>query len=426
MYDPMTMICKGFLYFIQGDYDNSEIYFSNIADNDKYNTLNKSIIILAKLGKALNSYNKMNYSKAIDCFVTLIRDYDYINESVLESLGICYYNLGKLKKSKEIFQKVIELNPNNIKVLTYLASIDLVDLEHDTDSITRAYEKIKVAYLQEENSDFHFLLINFANILLMGGKIDQAEELCGKLNHLLEHGEMKLLKKQQKDKYRKDLEEIKSAVFSINAKIHHLKKNYNEAFSWYNKAIQINSKNLDAQFGLGQIYLYMQNLNEAEKCFEACRIDQETSNSFEINKYLAYIYARTKKKETDKTIEMFKKALEVKKDDIDCFIELAQLLEFKKPQESLKLYEQVLGVLHGNKDIIRNTLYNVDDILPEVLNNISTIKIRLNLFDDVEKLLGDALNLIKKQKEVVKMQLENKEKVSGDKVKYYIYIRLIV
>ena len=41
MYDSMTMICKGFLFFAQGDYDNSEMYFSNISENDK--NVNKNI-----------------------------------------------------------------------------------------------------------------------------------------------------------------------------------------------------------------------------------------------------------------------------------------------------------------------------------------------------------------------------------------------
>ena len=111
----------------------------------------------------------------------------------------------------------------------------------------------------------------------------------------------------------------------------------------------------------------MHNLAEAEKCFEACKIDYETSNSFEINKYLAFIYARTKKKQLDSTIEIFKKAIELKKDDTDCYIELAQLLEFKKPEESLKLYETALRIHNDNYNKENNNLYDIELIKPELL-----------------------------------------------------------
>ena len=121
MYDPMTMICKGFLFFAQGDYDNSDMYFSNISESDHINSnTNKNIIILAKLGRALNSYNKNNYSKAIEYYHCLIRDFDYINENILESLGVCYYNLGNLKKANEVFMKVLEFNNKNFKVFNYM------------------------------------------------------------------------------------------------------------------------------------------------------------------------------------------------------------------------------------------------------------------------------------------------------------------
>jgi tetratricopeptide (TPR) repeat protein len=222
MYDPMTMICKGFLYFNQGDYDNSEIYFSNIAD-DKSTNLNKHIIILAKIGRALNCYNKANYSKAAEIFISLIKDYDFINENILESLAICYYNLGKLKKAKDIFIKILAINPDNYKTLTYLAILDLSEITKNPNNLTRIFENLKNAYILDEDSEFHFLLISMTNIFLMCGKITEAEELCSKLNKLLEYGEMKATKKQSKDKYRKDFDDIKSAIYCINAKIKHSK-----------------------------------------------------------------------------------------------------------------------------------------------------------------------------------------------------------
>jgi tetratricopeptide (TPR) repeat protein len=394
----MTMICKGFIYFNQGEYDNSEIYFANIADNERSNSnLNKHVIVLAKIGRALNFYNKANYSKAADIFISLIKDYDFINENILESLAICYYNLGKLKKAKDIFMKILSVNPENYKTLTYLAILDLSEIQKNPDSLDRIFKNLKNAYILDDDSEFHFLLITMTNIFLMCDKIAEAEELCTKLNKILEYGEMKASKKESKEKYRKDFDEIKSAIYCVNAKLNHLKRNYSEAFNWYTRAVQTNARNIEAQFGLGQLYLNMTNYTEAEKCFEICKNDPETINSFEVNKYLAFIYARTKKKQLDNTIDLFKKAIEIKNDDTDCYIELAQLLEFKKPEESLKLYQDVLILIRENPDQNNNKLYNTKDIMPELLNNIAAIKIRLGHTSEVEGIINEALSYLKKR-----------------------------
>ena len=440
MYDPMTMICKGFLFFAQGDYDNSEMYFSNISDNDKSSNLNKNLIILAKIGRGLNFYNKGNYNKALEYFVSLIRDYDYFNENVFECLGLCYYNLGNLKKAQDIFEKIIEMNPNNYRVQTYLSIISLVSSDYNLEDYQNSLQKIKDAFVNDENSDFHLLLIQLANIFLLSGKVNSAEEILNKLNLILEYGEMRSnLNKETRnknEKYRKDLDEIKSSIYCINAKIQHFKKNNTEAFTHYIKAVQANPKNIEAQFGLGQIYLSMQNLTEAEKCFQLCKniqanssdrriqagkITNEKEISFDIIKYLAYIYARTRRKEVDSTIEMFKNALEINKDDSDCYIELAQLLEYKKPEDSLKYYEELLVLIKTKKDEVCNEeryvnyLYNIDEIMPEILNNIATIRIRINSFNDVDKLLNEAKILVKKQKEKISdnnVKLDSKEKLN--------------
>ena len=44
-----------------------------------------------------------------------------------------------------------------------------------------------------------------------------------------------------------------------------------EAFSFFLRGVQANPRNIEAQFGLGQIYLYTQNLIDAERCFELCK-----------------------------------------------------------------------------------------------------------------------------------------------------------
>lgn len=218
------MICKGFLFFAQGDYDNSETYFSNITESDK------TIIILTKIGKAMNLYNKANYSKAIEYLVSLIKEDNYINENILEMLGLSYYNNGKLKKAKEILLKVKALNKNNIKVLLYNFVIDLEENIFDLEKLNNAFEKLSLAYLENDHNyeDFAFLLLKLGNFCLVSENLEILDILKSKLNSFLELGEMKLSKtenKQSKEKYRKDVDNIRSNIFCFSAKIFHLKVN---------------------------------------------------------------------------------------------------------------------------------------------------------------------------------------------------------
>lgn len=415
--DPMTLVCKGFLFFTQGDYDNSDMIFTSVSDYS--GNLPKNIVILAKLGLALNAYNQINYQKAISFFVCLIKQYDYYNENILESLGICYYYNNQIKKAKEIFEKVLEYYPNNYKIKTYLSIIELKDIENE--EFEKYFQKIINSYESNNYSDYSIpaLLISLCNILLISGKYNEAEEFCKKLNAQLEFGEIKYNSNNNNtinnyntsnnkiDKNRKDYSEIKSAIFTINAKYLLCIGKKDEAFSFFLRGVQANPRNIEAQFGLGQIYLYTQNLIDAERCFELCKtiLDENKKVSFKVLKYLAYILSKTKRKEIDKIISMYKTAINTKNDDIDCYVELAELLNLKSPNESLMYYKEAVRLINlhkKNKDkklAIENdssTLYS-EKILPEILNNISCILLRLDRIDEVESYLTQAKNLVKKE-----------------------------
>ncbi len=225
MFDKMTMVCKGFIYFAQGNYSQAEFYFSNISDTDK--SINKRIIILAKIGKGLNFFNKANYEKAAEQFIGLIKDYDYIQENVLECLGICYYNMNKISKALKILKKTLDFNPNNYKVLVYLAIIQLKDFNFDSQSFDKSFDLIKKAYKEKNENEFDYIFIIFADLLLICGKINHAEEIVHTLNKIMEYGDMKTSSREiiinNESKYTREIEEIKSQVYCLNANINHYK-----------------------------------------------------------------------------------------------------------------------------------------------------------------------------------------------------------
>ena len=436
VFHPPTIITTALFSFIKGDYEDSESNFKIISDrsSDK----NTNIVILSKIGRALIAYNQERYEKAIEYFASLIKEYNYVNENILESLGICYYKANKVKKAKEIFEATIAQYPNNYKVKTYLALINLsfVSDEDNNNSFNKSFEELMTAYKMNNFSDdtIPALLINLCNIFLISGKYEEAGILCQKLNNQLEYGEIKFNSENltQNNKVIRVYNDIKSAILVINAKYLLSIGKKNEAFIKFINSVQENPKNIEAQFGLGRIYLLTNNFSEAENCFEECKkiLDENKWVSFKILKYYGYVISLTKfkPKEVEKAIDLLKQAIEIKKDDIDCYIKLGELLNLREPDKSLKYYMKAVELIklkrkvdkkelkndneHKNKNLDEPSIYS-DDILPELLNNIGCTLLLKEEYQDVEKYLNEAKNILKEELK----KIENKYKTENNLIK---------
>ena len=242
--------------------------------------------------------------------------------------------------------------------------------------------------------------------------------LCQKLNNQLEFGEFKFNSESKLDtnKTIRGYNEIKSSILVINAKYLLSIGKKNEAFIKFINSVQENPKNIEAQFGLGRIYLLTNNFSEAENCFEECKkiLDENKWVSFKILKYYGYVISLTKfkPKEVEKAIDLLKQAIEIKKDDIDCYIKLGELLNLREPDKSLKYYMKAVELIklkrkvdkkeikndneHKNKNLDEPSIYS-DDILPELLNNIGCTLLLKEEYQDVEKYLNEAKNILKEE-----------------------------
>ena len=164
----------------------------------------------------------------------------------------------------------------------------------------------------------------------------------------------------------------------------------------------------------------MENYAEAEKYFLPGKYNTDKDNLICTNKYLGYIYSRNKKKEYEKIIEMYTNALHFDDEDIDCYIELAILNELRKPEESIKMYEKAIELIR-NKDLKNyvfnrtRSLYNIKEDFPKILNNYATIRLRLGYLNELDKILNEALSIIKTNKNEIK-NFKDKE----EKKEYYI------
>ena len=430
-YHSTTIIVTALFSFIQGDYENSERNFSSFMEHSS--DKNTNIVILSKLGRALIAYNQGKYEKAIEFFASLVKEYNYVNENILESLGICYYKANKVQKAKEIFEATLAQYPNNYKIKTYLAIMKLSFLTDEQDNnFNQAFEELMDAYKMNNYDDntIPALLVNLCNIFLISGKFEEAGILCQKLNSQLEFGEIKFNSESKLDtnKTIRGYNEIKSSILVINAKYLLSIGKKDEAFIKFMTSVKENPKNIEAQFGLGRIYLLTNNFAEAENCFMECTkiLEENKWVSFKILKYYGYVISMTKfkPKEIEKAIELFKQAIDIKKDDIDCYIKLGELLNLIEPEKSLKYYmkaveliklkrkadkkELKLDTQNKNKNIDEPSIYS-DDILPELLNNIGCTLLLKEQYQDVEKYLNEAKSVLKEELKKLEHKYQKKE-----------------
>ena len=183
----------------------------------------------------------------------------------------------------------------------------------------------------------------------------------------------------------------------------------------------------------------MQNHTEAEKCFELCSKQLENSaSSFEIKKLLAFTCSKTNKKQ-DESIKILTEAIATN-DDIDCYLEVAQLQETKNPTESLAMYEKLLSFLSigdGVKSETSNVynfeekaFKNLQDIKPEILINIASLKLRMKdpkVLNTTEGNLNDALKIVKSYLENESLEkVENENSNDTDKRCRYKALELAI
>lgn len=426
--NSLTLVAKGYLLFAKGEYENSEITFNNSYDKEM-STHNANILVLALLGKALNCYIKSKYSEAINHITTLIKKYYFINEGVLECLGICYYNIGKEVKAFQIFKKVLEINNKNYKALCYLALLELSKAYSNCSAFDQASEMLLLAFENlveskdiEYCNSYHLVLSSIIDFFIKNKNFNVAEQLRNRLVLVLEQSILKYSfdsKAIKSGGQRKDIEKIKSNLHCINGKIAHFKRLYSEAFAHYTKAVQYNSNNIEALFALGQLNFYNQNYTEALRCFEGCKSTQDFSSLYEVNKFIALLQSRTfaiqnEIKDQDKNdksyynnlmsrleelVVLFTQLIEIKPQDIDCMIELAQILEYEKPQDALSVYEQCLDLIDNNNAY--SSLYQITEIYPELINNIASLKLSMRRPEG-------ALELLIKSKKLISAKLQDK------------------
>uniref|UniRef100_A0A8C4X5Q4 RNA polymerase-associated protein CTR9 homolog n=1 Tax=Erpetoichthys calabaricus TaxID=27687 RepID=A0A8C4X5Q4_ERPCA len=348
MYDQNHLLGRACFCLLEGDkMDQADAQFHFVLNQSTNN-------IPALLGKACISFNKKDYRGALAYYKKALRTNPGCPAEVRLGMGHCFVKLNKLEKARLAFSRALELNPKCVGALVGLAVLELNNKE--ADSIKNGVQLLSRAYTIDPSNPM--VLNHLANHFFF--KKDYS-----KVQHLALHAF-----------HNTEVEAMQAESCYQLARSFHVQEDYDQAFQYYYQATQFASSTFVLPFfGLGQMYVYRRDKENAAQCFE--KVLKAYPNNYETMKILGSLYAASEDQEKrDIAKGHLKKVTEQYPDDVEAWIELAQILEQTDIQGALSAYGTATRILQEKVQA---------DVPPEILNNLGALHFRLGNLGEAKK-----------------------------------------
>ncbi|KAM9410653.1 RNA polymerase-associated protein CTR9 homolog [Pholidichthys leucotaenia] len=348
MYDQNHLLGRACFCLLEGDkMDQADAQFHFVLNQSTNN-------IPALLGKACISFNKKDYRGALAYYKKALRTNPGCPAEVRLGMGHCFVKLNKLEKARLAFGRALELNSKCVGALVGLAVLELNNKE--ADSIKNGVQLLSRAYTIDPSNPM--VLNHLANHFFF--KKDYS-----KVQHLALHAF-----------HNTEVEAMQAESCYQLARSFHVQEDYDQAFQYYYQATQFASSTFVLPFfGLGQMYIYRRDKENAAQCFE--KVLKAYPNNYETMKILGSLYATSDDQEKrDIAKGHLKKVTEQYPDDVEAWIELAQILEQTDIQGALSAYGTATRILQEKVQA---------DVPPEILNNLGALHFRLGNLGEAKK-----------------------------------------
>uniref|UniRef100_A0A671S0V2 RNA polymerase-associated protein CTR9 homolog n=1 Tax=Sinocyclocheilus anshuiensis TaxID=1608454 RepID=A0A671S0V2_9TELE len=348
MYDQNHLLGRACFCLLEGDkMDQADAQFQFVLNQSTNN-------IPALLGKACISFNKKDYRGALAYYKKALRTNPGCPAEVRLGMGHCFVKLNKLEKARLAFGRALELNSKCVGALVGLAVLELNSKE--ADSIKNGVQLLSRAYTIDPSNPM--VLNHLANHFFF--KKDYS-----KVQHLALHAF-----------HNTEVEAMQAESCYQLARSFHVQEDYDQAFQYYYQATQFASSTFVLPFfGLGQMYVYRRDKENAAQCFE--KVLKAYPSNYETMKILGSLYATSDDQEKrDIAKEHLKKITVQYSDDVEAWIELAQILEQTDIQGALSAYGTATRILQEKVQA---------DVPPEILNNLGALHFRLGNLGEAKK-----------------------------------------
>nr|XP_042900855.1 RNA polymerase-associated protein CTR9 homolog isoform X3 [Parasteatoda tepidariorum] len=348
MYDLEHLLGRAYLCLLEGDkMDQADAQFNFVLNQSLNN-------IPSLLGKACIAFNKKDYRGALSLYKKALRTKPNCFAGVRLGMGHCFYKMGKLDKARLGFERALSLDPQCVGALTGLAVLEL-NLK-TSDAIRNGIQMLSKAYTIDPSNPM--VLNHLANHFFFKKDYNKVQHLALHAFHNTENEAMRA-----------------ESCYQL-ARAFHIQNDFDQAFQYYYQATQFASPAFVLpQYGLGQMYIHRGDPENAAQCFE--KVLKAQPGNYETMKILGSLYAHSPDQaKRDQAKALLKKVTEQFDDDVEAWIELAQILEQSDIQGALSAYGTATVIL---KDQVEA------DVPPEILNNVGALHYRLGNLPEAKK-----------------------------------------
>ncbi|TKY72856.1 CTR9-like protein [Spatholobus suberectus] len=351
MHEPSTWVGKGQLLLAKGEVEQASAAFKIVLDGDRDN-------VPALLGQACVEFNRGRYSDSLELYKRALQVYPNCPAAVRLGIGLCRYKLGQFEKAQQAFERVLQLDPENVEALVALAIMDL--RTNEATGIRKGMIKMQRAF---EIYPYCAMALNYlANHFFFTGQHFLVEQLTETALAVTNHGP------------------TKSHSYYNLARSYHSKGDYDKAGVYYMASVKEVNKPHEFVFpyyGLGQVQIKLGDFKSALSNFE--KVLEVYPDNCETLKALGHIYVQLG--QTDKGQDFIRRATKIDPRDAQAFLELGELLILSDTGAALDAFKTA------------RTLFKKggQEVPIELLNNIGVLQFERGEFELAQQTFKEAL-----------------------------------
>ncbi|KAI3759841.1 hypothetical protein L6452_07942 [Arctium lappa] len=351
MHEPSTWVGKGQLLLAKGDVDQAFAAFKIVLDGDRDN-------IPALLGQACVEFNRGKYSSSLEMYKRVLQVYPRCPAAVRLGIGLCRYKLGQFERAKQAFERVLQLDPENVEALVALGIVDLQS--NEASGIRGATEKMQRAF---DVYPYCATALNYlANHFFFTGQHFLVEQLTETALAATTHGSTRA-----------------HSYYNL-ARSYHSKGDYEKAGLYYMASVKEINKPQEfilPFYGLGQVQLKLGDFKSSLSNFE--KVLEVYPENCETLKAVAHIYLQLN--QTTKAHEALRKAIRIDPRDPEAFLDLGELLISTDSGAALDAFKTARNLLKKANE----------EVSIEILNNIGVLHFERGEFELAQQTFKEAL-----------------------------------
>ncbi|CAI5445473.1 unnamed protein product [Caenorhabditis angaria] len=239
MYDSSHLTVRAWFYLYEKETRTNKL---DLADQQfNYVVKTQPTNVLSLIGKAVISFNKKDAKLAVYYFRKALRQKRHSIAALRVGLGYSFSKLGQFDKARLAFERALELEDNSVSAMVGLAIILLNTMEPD--NFNMAINLFGKAY--DLMPDHPVVLVHLANHFFFKREYENVQQLAW---HAMQSTESDAIKSE--------------ACYQL-ARLKHAQHQYESAFKYYYQSKNLNNgEHTLAFFGLGQLYIYRNELEE--------------------------------------------------------------------------------------------------------------------------------------------------------------------